>query len=58
MASPRRLRDIIREQSAANFVGRQTELAVLLESLGADGPLVTWVHGIAGIGKSTLLAEF
>ena len=39
-------------------VGRDHELAVLLGSLEENGPLVTFVHGIAGIGKSTLLGAF
>ena len=39
-------------------VGRDHELAVLLGSLEESGPLVTFVHGIAGIGKSTLLGAF
>ena len=40
------------------IVGRDHELAVLLDSLEENGRLVTFVHGIAGIGKSTLLGAF
>ncbi len=40
------------------MVGRQAERAVLLELAGRDRPLVVAVHGIAGIGKTALLAAF
>ena len=43
---------------AAAVVGRQVERAVLLELVECDRPLVVAVHGIAGIGKSALLAAF
>jgi DNA-binding response OmpR family regulator len=43
---------------AAAVVGRQAERAVLLELTEHDRPLVVAVHGIAGIGKSALLAAF
>ena len=43
---------------AAAVVGRQAERAVLLELAERDRPLVVAVHGIAGIGKSALLAAF
>ncbi|HTR92636.1 MAG TPA: winged helix-turn-helix domain-containing protein [Trebonia sp.] len=43
---------------AAAVVGRQAERAVLLELADSDRPLVVAVHGIAGIGKSALLAGF
>ncbi|BEP16377.1 ATP-binding protein [Acidothermaceae bacterium B102] len=43
---------------AADVVGRQAERAVLLELAERDRPLVVAVHGIAGIGKSALLAAF
>src|ERR1700728_4071284 len=43
---------------AAAVVGRQAERAVLLELAERDRPLVVAVHGIAGIGKSALLAVF
>jgi hypothetical protein len=43
---------------AAAVVGRQAERAVLLELAEGDRPLVVVVHGIAGIGKSALLAVF
>src|SRR5215470_12035767 len=43
---------------AAAVVGRQAERAVLLELAERDRPLVVAVHGIAGIGKTALLAAF
>lgn len=43
---------------AAAVVGRQAERAVLLELAERDRPLVVAVRGIAGIGKSALLAAF
>ncbi|MBN8731260.1 MAG: winged helix-turn-helix domain-containing protein [Acidobacteria bacterium] len=58
MAEPRRVKEILAERASENFIGRRQELAQLLTCLDAAGPIVTWVHGIAGIGKSALLAEF
>ncbi|HEX6857727.1 MAG TPA: winged helix-turn-helix domain-containing protein [Streptosporangiaceae bacterium] len=43
---------------AAAVVGRQAERSVLLGLAERDRPLVVAVHGIAGIGKSALLAAF
>ena len=40
------------------MVGREDEWAVLQGLLEADGPLVVFVHGIAGVGKSTLVEAF
>jgi putative protein kinase ArgK-like GTPase of G3E family len=54
----RRVRDVLRRRAIEAFVGRQHELAVLLGALERDGPLVIHVHGIAGIGKSSLLETF
>ena len=39
-------------------VGRDAELSVLLRVLEEHGPRVCFVYGIAGIGKSSLLARF
>jgi len=52
------LRDLAEERELRDLVGRENELAVLLRTLDESGPLVTFVHGIAGIGKSTLLGAF
>lgn len=40
------------------FIGRNRERAALLEGLGDGGPLVSFVHGPAGTGKSALLETF
>jgi hypothetical protein len=54
----RRVGDVLADKASENFVGRREELAALAECLGDGGPLITWVYGIPGIGKSALLAEF
>lgn len=55
---PGRLSDLITRRASEDFVGRTAELAVLLQSLEGGGPLVVGVHGIGGVGKSTLLEAF
>jgi Transcriptional regulatory protein, C terminal len=50
----RTLKDILDER-AASLVGRDRELTELLRLVDDDRPLVAMVHGIAGVGKSTLL---
>jgi DNA-binding winged helix-turn-helix (wHTH) protein len=42
--------------AARQLVGRERELSMLERCLDADEPVVTFVHGLAGIGKSILLA--
>jgi hypothetical protein len=44
--------------AGSSFVGRDIELSVLLRVLEEHGPRVCFVYGIAGIGKSSLLARF
>ena len=51
------VRQLIEEQ-AAQLVGRDAEMAVLRQVLGKGGPLVVFVHGIAGVGKSALAHAF
>jgi hypothetical protein len=51
------IRQLIDEQ-ASGLVGREDELEVLRRLLGEGGPLVVFVHGIAGIGKSALVEAF
>ncbi len=46
------------EERAAGLVGREDERAVLHGLLEADGPLIVFVHGLAGVGKSTLVQAF
>ena len=53
-----KLADLAKQRSSRALVGREQERATLLQLLEEGGPRVAWVHGIAGIGKSTLLAAF
>ena len=46
------------EERAAGLVGREDERAVLHGLLEADGPVIVFVHGLAGVGKSTLVQAF
>ena len=52
-----RLADRMRARLTRTFVGRETELALLAESLAAEMPSVPvfLVHGPGGIGKTCLL---
>src|SRR5437588_535932 len=40
------------------MIGRAEEQAALLKCLEPDGPRVIHLHGVAGVGKSTLLEAF
>ena len=53
-----RVRDLLERQLAGSFVGRSEELRLLDETLADNGPVVVYLHGIAGIGKSRLLNAF
>jgi hypothetical protein len=44
------------DERAGALVGRARERAALLEVVEGDMPAVAFVHGIAGVGKSALLA--
>ena len=46
------------DEQGTGLVGRETERAFLHQVLGEDGPLVVFVHGIGGVGKSTLVDAF
>src|SRR5262249_2384131 len=52
-----RVRDLLAQRASETFVGRSDELSELLSILD-ESPRVVFVHGIAGIGKSTLLEAF
>lgn len=54
----RRMGDLLTERSDTQLVGRSSELAALAMTLQETGAAVTHVHGVGGIGKSALLAEF
>lgn len=51
------VRQLIDEQ-AAGLVGRDDEMAVLRQVLGEGGPLVVFIHGMAGIGKTAVAEAF
>jgi len=53
-----RVADRLSELRRRRFVGRQRELAQLERCTDADGPAVTFLHGIGGMGKSALLEAF
>src|SRR5436190_23825401 len=44
--------------SLPQFVGRKSELGSLLTGLDEAGPVLVYVHGIAGVGKSALVSAF
>lgn len=53
-----RIRDHVARQAAEGLIGRAEELAVLLQCLEPGGPHVVHLHGVAGVGKSSLLEAF
>ncbi|HLW55324.1 MAG TPA: winged helix-turn-helix domain-containing protein [Candidatus Angelobacter sp.] len=55
---PTRFGDLVAEQASRTFAGRKQELFQLLEMVNSSGPAITYLHGIAGIGKSRLIAAF
>jgi DNA-binding winged helix-turn-helix (wHTH) protein len=46
------------EQQAGAITGRERERAQLRRLLEPDGPVVAYIHGLAGVGKTTLLHAF
>jgi len=52
------LKDLLDRRLTVDFVGRSEELGLLLQTLDQDGPFVVHLHGMAGVGKSTLLETF
>ena len=52
-----RVAEILARHASETFIGRKDELARLLSAL-EDNSLVVFIHGIAGVGKSALLAAF
>jgi predicted ATPase len=52
------IRQLVEEQ-AAGLIGRRHELDALHELLTGSGrPTISFVHGLAGVGKSTLIQAF
>ncbi len=45
-------------QQADQIAGRERERSLLRGLLEADGPVVAYIHGLAGVGKTTLLHAF
>jgi hypothetical protein len=54
----RRIGDLLADRATESLVGRREELSILLRVLEEDGPLVLHVHGIGGVGKTSLLEAF
>jgi hypothetical protein len=50
-----RVADRLKRLRRARFVGRERELTQLERCIEPDGPAVTFLHGIGGMGKSALL---
>src|SRR5262245_30927884 len=58
MASMARLvKDLLAQSASDSFVGRGVGLEAL-DSLLHNGPRLIFLHGIAGVGKSALVAVF
>ena len=57
MQDSRTIAEIVRSAALSGFVGRQAELGRIREAVAsaAGGPLVVFVTGPGGIGKSHLL---
>jgi hypothetical protein len=53
-----RIGDRLREQRRSAFVGREQELTQLSAALDEDGPVVMFVLGLGGMGKTSLLDAF
>jgi len=52
------VQDRLDQAASRTVVGRDRELEALAACLESDGPIVTFVHGIPGVGKSALLQAF
>jgi hypothetical protein len=46
------------EAQGSGLVGRESERAFLHSVLGEEGPLVVFIHGIGGVGKSSVVEAF
>ncbi len=54
----RRIQEVLVQRANEAFVGRRHEIDMLCQSLSEAGPIVNFVHGIGGIGKTSLLQKF
>ena len=52
------MKEILSQNLAANLVGREEEIATILKIVESPAPAVVHIHGIGGIGKSSLLLAF
>jgi len=50
------IQDVLTQLAANHFVGRRRELELLTNALLDEGPIVHFIHGIGGIGKTSLLS--
>jgi MoxR-like ATPase len=48
--------DLIRQGRRTALAGRDAELRLLRQVTAAGGPVVAYIHGPAGIGKTTLVS--
>ena len=53
-----KVRDLLTRRAAHGIVGRMREVSHLSDLFTKKAPLVVHLHGITGIGKSTLLDAF
>lgn len=53
--SPQTIADTLSRNTLSNVVGRDEELTTLATKIQEEGPIVSFVYGVSGIGKTTLL---
>lgn len=53
-----KVRELLNQRASQSVIGRNQEIAHLLDTFNQKAPLVVHLYGIAGIGKSTLLDLF
>jgi predicted alpha/beta-fold hydrolase len=53
-----KVRELLDQRASQSVISRNQEVAHLLDTFSQKAPLVVHLHGIAGIGKSTLLEVF
>jgi hypothetical protein len=54
--TPATIADLIRQGRRASLAGRDAELRLLRQVTVPGGPVVAYIHGPAGIGKTTLIS--
>ena len=58
MPATGQLKTLLDRRVAVDFIGREEELSFLLQTLESDGPVIAYLYGIAGSGKTTLMEAF